>query len=209
MRNVLAEIGNVPVTSSVISSFYPDIKTKRAKIAQLEKSGEIIRLKRNLFVVNPEETGLKLSMGLIANHLLSPSYVSMQTALRYYGLIPEAVYTVQSMSFKPAKDFTTPYGSFSYIHICKEAYPVGLTQVREGNAQYIIATPEKALCDLIANIPGVNLRYKTEARQFLEEDLRMDMERFAHFDKEVFETYAKWGKKATSIQTILKLLESE
>ena len=55
---------------------------------QLEMADEIIRLKRNLYVVNPEETGVKLSMGLMANHLLAPSYVSMSTALRYYGLIP-------------------------------------------------------------------------------------------------------------------------
>ncbi len=209
MRNVLAEIGNIPVSSSVISSFFPNIKTKRAKIAQLEKSGEIIRLKRNLFVVNPEETGIKLSTGLIANHLLSSSYVSMQTALRHYGLIPEAVYTIQSMTFKPAKNFVTPYGTYSYLHISKEAYPIGITQVREGNAQYIIATPEKALCDLIANTPNVILRYKTEARQFLEENLRLDMERFANFDKEVFKAYAKLGKKSTSVLTILKLLENE
>lgn len=209
MRNVLAKIRNIPVTSSVIGSFYPDVKTKRAKIAQLEKSGEIIRLRRNLFVVNPEETGVKLSTGLMANHLLSPSYVSMQTALRYYGLIPEAVYAVQSMTFKSAKEFTTPYGTYSYFHISKDVYPVGLAQIREGDAQYIIATPEKALCDLIANMPGVALRYKTEARQFLEENLRLDMERFARFDREILEAYAKSGKKSTSIQTILKLLENE
>ena len=117
MRNILITLGNIPVTSSVIASLYPDVKTKFAKVAQLEKAGEIIRLKRNLFVVNPQETGQPLSSGLIANHLLSPSYVSMQTALRYYGLIPEAVYTVQSMTFKASKEYNTPIGNFCYYHI--------------------------------------------------------------------------------------------
>lgn len=209
MNNILTTLGNIPVTSSVIASLYPDVKTKFAKVAQLERAGEIIRLRRNLFVVNPEETGLPLYSGLIANHLLAPSYVSMQTALRYYGLIPEAVYTIQSMTFKAAKEFNTPVGNYCYYHISRETYPIGITQIKEGNSVYIMATPEKALCDLIANQPGINLRYKKEALEFLEENLRFDMDKFCQFNPEIFLAYAKNGKKSTSILTILKLLQHE
>lgn len=209
MRNILTTLGNIPVTSSVIASLFPEVKTKSAKVAQLEKAGEIIRLRRNLFVVNPEETNLPLSSGLIANHLLAPSYVSMQTALRYYGLIPEAVYTIQSMTFKAAKEFNTPVGNFCYYHISREAYHIGITQIKEGNGVYIMATPEKALCDLIANLPGINLRYQKEALEFLEENLRFDMDRFSQLNPEIFSEYAKKGKKSTSILTILKLLQHE
>lgn len=209
MSNILTTLGNIPVTSSVIASLYPDVKTKFAKVAQLERAGEIIRLRRNLFVVNPEETGLPLSSGLIANHLLAPSYVSMQTALRYYGLIPEAVYTIQSMTFKAAKEFNTPVGNYCYYHISRETYPIGITQIKEGNSVYIMATPEKALCDLIANQPGINLRYKKEALEFLEENLRFDMDKFCQFNPEIFLAYAKNGKKSTSILTILKLLQQD
>lgn len=209
MRNILNILGNIPVTSSIIASLYPEVKTKSAKIAQLEKAGEIIRLRRNLFVVNPQETNLPLSSGLIANHLLAPSYVSMQTALRYYGLIPEAVYTIQSMTFKAAKEFNTPVGNFCYYHISREAYPIGITQIKERNGVYIMATPEKALCDLIANLPGINLRYRKEALEFLEENLRFDMDMFNQLNPEIFSEYAKKGKKSTSILTILKLLQHE
>lgn len=209
MRNILTILGNIPVTSSVIASLFPEVKTKSAKVAQLEKAGEIIRLRRNLFVVNPQETNLPLSSGLIANHLLAPSYVSMQTALRYYGLIPEAVYTVQSMTFKAAKKFNTPIGNFCYYHISREAYPIGITQIKERNGVYIMATPEKALCDLIANLSGINLRYQKEALEFLEENLRFDMDRFSQLNPEIFSEYAKKGKKSTSILTILKLLQHE
>ena len=207
MKNVLTELGNIPVSSSTILSLYPDLKSKRTKIATLEKANEIIRLKRNMFIVNPDETGMKLSTGLIANHLLAPSYVSMQSALRYYGLIPEVVYTMQSMTFKAARNFNTPVGNFHYQHISKEAYPIGLAQIKEGNVVYIMATPEKALCDLLANMPGVNLRFKKEALTFLEYDLRFDMERFLTFDRTILEEYAKVGKKATSVRTIIKLLD--
>lgn len=112
MKNVLATFQNIPVSSAAIVSIFPNIKAKSAKISQLEKANEIIRLKRNLFVTNPEESGLALSTGLIANHLLAPSYVSQQTALRHYGLIPEAVYTTQSMTLKAAKTFNTAIGFF-------------------------------------------------------------------------------------------------
>lgn len=92
MRNVLINFGNIPVTSAIVASMYPDIRQKNEKVRWLEKHDEIIRLKRGLYVVNPEITSKTLSTGLMANHIYAPSYVSMSTALRYYGLIPEAVY---------------------------------------------------------------------------------------------------------------------
>lgn len=209
MRNVLSTFGNIPVSSSAISSMYDGISSKSSKISQLEKAGEIIRLKRNVFIVNPNESGATLSVGLIANHLLSPSYVSMQTALRHYGLIPEAVYTIQSMTFKAAKSFATPIGNFCYTHISAEAFHIGLTQIKENNVVYLMATPEKALCDLIANQPGVNLRYKKEALEFIGDNLRFDMERFHSLNPDTLEEYAKVGKKRESILTIIKLLKDE
>lgn len=72
-----------------------------------------------------------------------------------------------------------------------------------------MATPEKALCDLIANQPGITLRYKKEALEFLEENLRFDMERFYQLNPNIFKEYAQKGKKATSILTLLKLLNHE
>ena len=209
MENALNSLRNIPVSSAAIASLYPDIKTKWKKIEQLERDGEIIRLKRNLYVVSPNQIGGRLSTGLIANHLLSPSYVSMSTALRYYGLIPEAVYITQSMTFKATKAFETSVGFFSYTHISKEAYPIGLVQIRENGVTYIMASPEKALCDLVANTPGLNLRYQKEAQKYLETDLRFDMERFKSFDKTILMACAKVGKKANSIKTILNLLNNE
>lgn len=206
---LLSHIRNIPVTSAALCSLYPEVKTKWKKVELLEKDGEVIRLKRNLYVVNPKITGIKLSLGLIANHLLAPSYVSMSTALRHYGLIPEAVYTTQSMTFKPAKTFETPIGFFSFTHIDRDVYPIGLVQVKENDVTYVMASPEKALCDLIANTPGLHLRYQKEAMKFLEEDIRFDMEKLHTLDKGILTTYAKTGKKASSVQTILKLLDNE
>ena len=206
MNRELREIGVIPVTTSIIESFYPDLKSAEKKVIWLEKNGYIIRLKRGLYVVNPEYTGKRLSNELIANHLYAPSYVSMSTALRYYGLIPEAVYVNQSMTVKHSRSFQTHVGNYDYKCISREAFAVGVKTERVADYAFLIASPEKALCDLIANSSKVNLRYMKDVENYLENDIRMDMEEFMKFDPRVLEEYIKVGKKADSIATLLKFL---
>ncbi|WP_291558845.1 hypothetical protein [Bacteroides sp.] len=206
MNNQLTQIGNIPISVSALESLFPNIKRGNQKIRLLERDRQIIRLKKGLYVCNPEITGKILSTELIANHLYTPSYVSMSSALRYYGLIPEAVYTKQSMTLKHSKDFDTPLGRFEYTHISKKAFSVGLTNIRKDGYAFVIATPEKALCDLIANSPNVNLRYLKDAVTYLEDDIRMELDDFRQMKPEIFEEYINVGKKADSIRTLLKLL---
>lgn len=73
----LATIGNIPLTTASVASLFPDLKAGNQKVRGLELSGKIIRLKKGLYVVAPSVTGVALSTELIANHLYSPSYVSM------------------------------------------------------------------------------------------------------------------------------------
>lgn len=207
MENPLQQLGNIPVTASVLETFFPRIKRGNQKIRLLVRDKQIFRLKKGLYVCNPEVTGKILSTELIANHLCVPSYVSMSSALRYYGLIPEAVYTMQSMTLKHARSFDTPLGRFEYRYISKEAFSVGLTSIRKEGFAFVMATPEKALCDLIANSAKVNLRYVKDVEIYLEEDIRMEMEDFRQLDPKIFEEYAAIGKKADSIRTLLKLLK--
>ena len=129
MDRQLTEIGTIPVTTSIIESLYPELKSANKKVTWLEKQGFIIRLK----------------------HLYTPSYISMSTALRYYGLIPEAVYVHQSMTVKHSRSFQTPVGCYDYKHISKIAFPIGVRSMYKDNYAFLIASPEKALCDLIAN----------------------------------------------------------
>lgn len=206
MNNQLTQIGNIPISVSALESLFPNIKRGNQKIRLLERDRQIIRLKKGLYVCNPEITGKILSTELIANHLYTPSYVSMSSALRYYGLIPEAVYTKQSMTLKHSKDFDTPLGRFEYTHISKKAFSVGLTNIRKDGYAFVIATPEKALCDLIANSPNVNLRYLKDAVTYLEDDIRIELDDFRQMKPEIFEEYINVGKKADSIRTLLKLL---
>lgn len=89
MITKIEQFGNIPVSTETIASLYPDIKATRQKVRNLEHEKKIIRLKKGLYVVNPEISETVISTELIANALYAPSYVSMSTALRYYGLIPE------------------------------------------------------------------------------------------------------------------------
>ena len=207
MNRQLSEIGTIPVTTSIIESLYPELKSANKKVTWLEKQGVIIRLKRGLYVVNPEHSGKTLSSELIANHLSTPSYISMSTALRYYGLIPEAVYVHQSMTVKHSRSFQTPVGSYDYKYISREAFSIGVRSMHKGDYAFLIASPEKALCDLIANSSKVNLRYMKDVEIYLEQDIRMDMDEFYKMDETIFKDYIKVGKKADSISRLLKFMK--
>ena len=207
MNRQLSEIGTIPVTTSIIESLYPELKSANKKVTWLEKQGVIIRLKRGLYVVNPEHSGKTLSSELIANHLYTPSYISMSTALRYYGLIPEAVYVHQSMTVKHSRSFQTPVGSYDYKYISREAFSIGVRSMHKGDYAFLIASPEKALCDLIANSSKVNLRYMKDVEIYLEQDISMDMDEFYKMDETIFKDYIKVGKKADSISRLLKFMK--
>ncbi len=207
MNNPIQRFGCIPVSVTTLRNSFAQIKNGNQKVGLLERDRQVIRLKRGLYVCNPDITGKTISTDLVANHLYTPSYVSMSSALRYYGLIPEEVFTKQSMTLKHSRDFDTPIGRFEYTYINKKAFSVGLTSIRKDDYAFVIATPEKALCDLIANSPNVNLRYLKDAKIYLTEDIRMEWEDFMQFNPEILEEYIKVGKKADSIRTLLKLLK--
>lgn len=207
MNSPLEQLENIPVSAATLASLFPDVKAGNQKLRLLERDKQVIRLKRGLYVCSPNVTGISLSTELIANHLYTPSYVSMSSALRYHGLIPEEVYLMQSMTLKHSRNFNTPIGRYEYTHVSKDTFPIGLSNIRKAKHAFVIATPEKALCDLIANSSGVNLRYPKDAAVYLEEDIRMDMSDFKQMNPAIFKAYAKVGKKADSIRTLLKLLE--
>lgn len=207
VNNPLEQLGNIPVTAAALESLFPNIRGGNQKIRLLERDKDVIRLKRGLYVCSPQVTGIPLSTELIANHLYAPSYVSMSSALRYYGLIPEEVYAMQSMTLKHSRDFNTPLGRYEYTRISKDSFHIGLSGVKKAGYAFVIATPEKALCDLIANSAGVNLRYPKDAAVYLEEDVRMEMSDFRQMNPAILEAYAKVGKKGESVRILLKLLK--
>ena len=204
----MKDLRNIPFTVSILDSVFPDNSEIAAKAKRLEESGDVIRLKRGLYVVNPVITEKPINEFLIANHLYGPSYVSMQTALRYYGLIPERVYEITSITTGLHKEFKNKIASFSYIHCPKEYFSIGIEMIKDGGHQFIMASPEKALCDLMVYSPNLNLRYQSEIHSYLEDDIRFDLDAFKYYNLDILRECEEKGKKKHMISHLIKFIEN-
>lgn len=203
----LADFGNIPFRISALESLFPGNADIVGKAMRMQRDGEIVRLKKGMYVASPRVSGKRVNDFLVANHLHGPSYVSMQSALRFYGLIPESVYATTSVALGLAKKFTNNIGEFVYLHSPQEYYPIGITDAEDEGVTFLIATPEKALCDLMIFTPRLNLRYLAELRRWLEEDLRFDMDALETFDLDIIRACRDNGRKKTMLTNLIKIIE--
>ena len=148
------------------------------KLAVEEKNNNLIKLKRGLYETNKDADPFT-----IANVLLSPSYISFETALAYYGMIPERVYAIKSASFKKnkKKEYKNTFGLFLYHDINSNAYPYDINEIEIDGTKVMIASKEKALTDMLSIISPRN--NKNELLDLLFEDLRIDEVIFDELDK--------------------------
>ena len=203
----LIQLGVIPFNISVLRSLFSSYNFPNDKIQALENEGKLIRLKKGIYVVSPDVTGELLSVELIANHLYGPSYVSMESALRYYGLIPEKVFIVRSATTNRSRKFGNSIASFQYVSVREDYYSIGINQKMVDNKYtFLIASPEKALCDLIVTTPHINFQSVKAVETYLEDYLRLDMPAFLAMDKGIIEQCTATGKKKKALELILKLL---
>lgn len=124
-----------------------DPQFNRFQITEWLKKGYIRRLKRGHYIL-ADFTLSERELYVIANKLYEPSYVSLESALRYYNLIPEGVYTITSLSINKTSEVISPIGRFHYHSITPAFYfGYALVPSRLGNAR--MAEPEKALMDYL------------------------------------------------------------
>lgn len=206
---LLEDFRNTPFRMQDLGSVYPDCANLAMKAIRLEHDGKVLRLKKGIYVTSPKVSNIELSSFLIANHIYGPSYVSMQSALRYYGMIPEAVYSVQSITTGVARSYENSIGQFNYIHATADYYGIGVTIQEEAGAKFMIATPEKALCDIMVYTPRLNLRFQTSIREYLEEDIRFDMDELRNFDLSIIEACCKVSRKKTMLNQLIKYIAHE
>lgn len=209
MLSQLRNIGCLPFDKGWLQAVFPNNIHLTDKVRQLVATGQIIRLKRGMYVLSEELTQKPINRFLVANHLYGPSYVSQQTALRYYGLIPETVYSVQSVTTKATRSFNTPIGTFFYTSAQPQWFPIGVHMHTETDLSYLIATPEKALLDVVQFTAGVSMRYAKEVGEWLEEDLRFDMDWLAEINMDILKQLAPLSHKQRTIETIIRFIENE
>jgi hypothetical protein len=203
----LLQYGIIPTDYASLKASYPSLKSFKDKISDLESRGEIIRLKRGIYIVSPAVSGKEVSVELIANHLYGPSYLSMESALRFHGLIPENVPVTFSMTLKRGRSFKNLFGQFEYVSCPEDYYPIGISQVVKNGISFLMASPEKALCDLIVYTPKLRLRSVKLLQLFMEEDLRFDMAEFRNMNIAIFEQCVERSKKKADIYNLVKLLK--
>ena len=206
----LKDIGVIPINKDILYSLYSHLKRPDEKVSELEQKGLIIRIKRDLYVVSPKVHNQEISSELVANHLYGPSYVSLESALSYYGLIPERVYSVRSVCTKQHKQYNTSLGNFEYFKIPENYFSIGINQEIINNSYaFLIASPEKALCDKIVNLRNLRIQSVKAMNEYLENDLRFEMSALSSFNADIIENCIKLGKKKTELTQLLKLLQND
>jgi len=128
-----------------IKIVFPDFNSRR--LYEWQKTKKIIKIMRGFYIFSNKKFNDN-DLCLIANKLREPSYLSIEYALQYHSLIPEAVFLYTSISTKKTSAIKSPIGNFSY-HSIKENLFFGYTIEGQGNSKFKIAEPEKALLDLL------------------------------------------------------------
>ena len=183
---------------------YVDINDK---INNLKQKGIIKSIKKGLYIHTSAINNNIFVKEIISNNLLeSPSYVSLDYALYFHGLIPETVHAITAITTKRSKVFKTAFGIFSYKQIKKELFSIGIKIENSKNGNFMIASKEKAICDKIYFTKGIKLTSKRAMIEFLENDLRIDLDELFDFNTEIISKYYDISK-SKKIQILLKTIE--
>lgn len=126
-----------------INKRFPEFDSRR--LNEWQKKGYIQKI-INKYYTWPDNPTSEARIFFTANRLCSNSYISLWSALRWYGFIPEGVYQTFSVTTKQTHSFETPLGHFHYQHV-KPALLFGYRPERLGERTYLIAEPEKAILD--------------------------------------------------------------
>lgn len=127
-------------------------KSLKNQLSTWTRSDKLTRLRRGKYLLNKPYRKSSFSVYFISNCLLRPSYVSLQTALQFHGLIPEGVAQIQAVTPKHGQTWETKLGTFKY-HSIKQDRFWGYKQYSSGEEnliqnQFFLARPEKTLLDL-------------------------------------------------------------
>ena len=139
------------------------------RVTRLVRDGEIIRLKNGLY-----ETGKIINYFQPAQVIYGPSYISFDTALSFYGIIPEFAYHVSCATFEKHKDkiFRTDICSYFYTDVPSDVFPYGVRVHELEGYTYRLATREKCVCDKLYKMPP--MKDTDELCTLMYDDLRFD-----------------------------------
>jgi hypothetical protein len=160
---------------TVVANLYPELSAGARKLLlhRAVKRQELLRLKPGAFVLAPQYRRTHPHPFVVAAVLHAPSHVSLQTALAYHGLIPEAVFQVSSVTVARTRSFTTPLGVFSFQRVPSTEPRAGVEALEVARGSWaFVATPLRAIADMV--YLDARLRWETDGLAWLSESLRIE-----------------------------------
>lgn len=209
IENKLSEYRTHIIDYATLRSMLKNMNYKNInkKIVHLKNKNILKTIKKGLYIHNSQITQNIISKELISNILLNnPSYISLDYALHFHGLIPESVHEITAVTSKRSKVFKTDIGIFSYKQIKNELFRIGITIERRKHFNFLIASKEKAICDKIYLTPGVDLISKTSMLDFIENDLRIDIDDLEELNPNIFSDYYEISR-SKKINTLLNIIK--
>lgn len=175
LAHPLQRFGAVPLARETLDEVLSGYRRPGDKVSEWLRQGALQPLRRGLYLTGSALRPRAACLPLVANHLYGPSYVSLDFALAWHGVIPEGVAEVTSVTPRPSCRRSNALGRFSYHHLPLRYYAVGqeLGQA-DDELSFLIASPAKALCDRLVLSRDLPLLSREAMRHWLLEDLRCD-----------------------------------
>ncbi|MCU0378148.1 MAG: hypothetical protein MUD02_04595 [Bacteroidales bacterium] len=177
-------------TTNQVYASYP--RFNRNNLGRWVRQGYLVRLRQGYYAFPEYQESPEYAL-YFANIIYKPSYISLHTALSFYGIIPETVPQITSVTTLKTIKFSNDFGEYSYKSIKPDMMFGYDLREMDGGRRIMFATPEKALIDLLYLYPFYNTERDLEElrldESFMEEDL--NAERFTEFSHRI-------GSKALS-----------
>ncbi len=165
-NELLRIVGEEPVfETALLLAGDVDPNHIRRQLSRWVRAGRLYQLRRGVYALAPPYQKRRPHPFVVANSMVTASYVSGQSALAFYELIPEYAPTVISVTTTRPARWTTPLGNFAYRHIRSTLFSGYQRLLLSATEFAFVAKPEKALLDLVYLTPqGDSLEYLTELR---------------------------------------------
>ncbi|HCS49923.1 MAG TPA: hypothetical protein DIW61_17420 [Candidatus Aminicenantes bacterium] len=143
----LKEFSDRPLFHSSMLRIFDDAPVHiEVQLSRWSRAGKLCRIRRGWYLIEEPYRARDVSEAVIANMVVQPSYLSLEWALGFYGLIPEAVFNPTSITTARGIEFTAKGRRYFYHHV-QPTFFAGYEKIERGSDVFIIAGPEKALLD--------------------------------------------------------------
>ena len=201
-REFKEQVKKMPFFSSDMGDICSSSPTTfRNQLTRWKKQGLLLELRRGIYTLSKSERLVNFSKETAASNIYQPSYISLESALSYYKMIPERVMATTSVTTRKTKKFTNPLGVFIYRQVNVSLFFGFVAKKDEFGFPYFMAEPEKALLDYIyLNLGKINPNNKG----FIKESLRLQNFSTIH-KKKLLQYAAKY--KIAKLSRLVEQLE--